>query len=118
MGKIIFVLLASTVFVTSYADSETINLSVGDSKPIQVQDPDQTTIDDQTIANFKSINEDEILVSGKSAGTTKINYVATSGEKETDSIVVSSHLSKKPMIEVAVEIMEIDSQSALQAGLS
>jgi len=118
MKKIILVSLLTLIFKTSYADSETINLNVSDSKPVQVQSAEQTTIDDLTIANFKIINEDEILVSGKSVGTTKINYIAASGEKETDSIVVSSRLSKKPMIEVAVEIMEIDSQSALQAGLS
>ena len=117
MKKTSLTFLLILLFKASYAD-ETINLSVGDSKPIQVQSADQTTIDDPTIANFKTINEDEILVSGKSAGTTKITYTTTSGEKETDSIVVSSRLSKKPMIEVGVEIMEIDSQSALQAGLS
>jgi pilus assembly protein CpaC len=117
MKKIIFVLLLSMILKTGYANG-TINLIVGDSKPIQVQNADQTTIDDLTIVNFKTINEDEILVSGKSAGTTKIAYTATSGEKETDSIVVTSRLTKKPMIEVGVEIMEIDSQSALQAGLS
>jgi pilus assembly protein CpaC len=117
MKKIFSTLLMSVVFNISYAD-ETINLSVGDSKPVQVQIASQTIIDDPTIANFKTINEDEILISGKSDGTTKITYTTASGEKETDSIVVSSHLSKKPMIEVAVEIMEIDSQSALQAGLS
>jgi pilus assembly protein CpaC len=117
MKKIIFTLILTTIFKASYAD-ETINLSVGDSKPLQVQSTDQTIIDDLTIANFKTINEDEILISGKSAGTTKITYITPSGEKETDSIVVSSRLSKKPMIEIGVEIMEIDSQSALQAGLS
>jgi pilus assembly protein CpaC len=117
MKKTILTLLVSVVFNVSYAD-ETINLSVGDSKPVQVQVANQTIIDDPTIANFKIINEDEILISGKSGGTTKITYTTASGEKETDSIVVSSRLSKKPMIEVAVEIMEIDSQSALQAGLS
>lgn len=117
MKKIIIALLLTTILKASYAD-ETINLSVGDSKPVQVQNADQTTVDDLIIANFKTINEDEILISGKSAGTTKITYLAPSGEKEIDTIVVSSRLSKKPMIEVAVEIMEIDSQSALQAGLS
>lgn len=117
MNKIISILLLIMISKISYAD-ETINLIVGDSKPVQVQSAEQTIIDDLTIANFKTINEDEILISGKSAGTTKITYTAASGEKETDSIVVSSRLSKKPMIEVAVEIMEIDSQSALQAGLS
>jgi pilus assembly protein CpaC len=117
MKRIISALLLTMIFKSSYAN-ETINLSVGDSKPVQVQSADQTTIDDLTIADFKTINEDEILVSGKSAGTTKITYIALTGEKKIDSIVISSHLSKKPMIEVAVEIMEIDSQSALQAGLS
>ncbi len=117
MKKTIFALLLIIISKISYAD-ETINLIVGDSKPVQVQSAEQTSIDDLTIANFKTINEDEILISGKSAGTTKIEYTAASGERETDSIVVSSRLSKKPMIEVAVEIMEIDSQSALQAGLS
>jgi pilus assembly protein CpaC len=115
--KIILTFLICVIFKAAYAD-ETINLSVGDSKPVQVQIASQTIIDDPTIANFKMINEDEILISGKSDGTTKITYTSASGEKETDSIVVSSRLSKKPMIEVAVEIMEIDSQSALQAGLS
>jgi pilus assembly protein CpaC len=118
MKKIILASLLAMIFKASYADTETINLNVGDSKPIQVQSSEQSAVDDSNIANFKVINDDEILISGKSAGTTKITYISTSGERETASIIVSSRLSKKPMIEVGVEIMEIDSQSALKAGLS
>jgi pilus assembly protein CpaC len=118
MKKALLILLFASVYKFGYTDGEILNLIVGDSKPIQVQNAEQTTITDPGVVTFKIINEDEILISGKSAGTTKIVYTNTSGEKETDSVVVSAHSSKKPMIEVGVEIMEIDSQSALQAGLS
>jgi pilus assembly protein CpaC len=113
--------LAALLFLGStsvHADPDAITLSSGDSKLIRVQNADQTIVDDSEIVTVKSINDDEILISGKSAGTTKITYNSVSGEKETHSIIVTSHLSKKPMIEVGVEIMEIDSQSALKAGLS
>ena len=118
MKKIILILFLVSVFKIGYADSEMIRLSVGESKPVQVQNAEQTTITDPTIADFKTISADEILISGKSAGETKITYTTATGEKETVLVVISSHLSKKPMIEVGVEIMEIDSQSALKAGLS
>jgi pilus assembly protein CpaC len=118
MKKIFLAALFSLAINTVHADSDAIRLSSGDSKLIRVQNADQTTVDDLEIVTFKSINDDEILISGKSVGTTKITYNSASGEKETHSVIVSSHASKKPMIEVGVEIMEIDSQSALKAGLS
>ena len=117
--KILFLLLSLFFLVQkAKADDSPFLLSAGESKLFKVKSADQTTIEDTSIASFNAISDTEILISGKSAGKTKISYLSTSGESKESSIVVSPHLSKKPMIEVGVEIMEIDSQSALQAGLS
>jgi pilus assembly protein CpaC len=118
MKKFISVGLFLLLGQFAYAENQSISLSLGESKLLKVRSADQTTIDDSTIASYNAISDSEILLSGKSAGKTKITYTSTAGEKEEVVINVSSRLSKKPMIEVGVEIMEIDSQSALQAGLS
>ncbi len=110
-----FVFLAVTQ--TLYAQ-EIISLSTGESKLFKVRSADKAVIDDPSIASFNAISDNEILISGKSTGTTKLSYTSTTGDEKEATISVSAHLTKKPMIEVGVEIMEIDSQSALQAGLS
>lgn len=105
-------------FVQILHAQEAISLSTGESKLFKVSSADKTTIGDTTIASFNAISDNEILISGKSVGKTTLSYTSVNGEEKEATISVSAHLTKKPMIEVGVEIMEIDSQSALQAGLS
>jgi len=73
--KILFLLLALFFLVQkAKADDSSFLLSAGESKLFKVKSADQTTIEDTSIASFNAISDTEILISGKSAGKTKISY--------------------------------------------
>ena len=91
---------------------------VGDSRLIHVESAKKIAIGNPTIADAKAVSDQEILVSARSPGSTNLIFIAPDGEKETRSIVVSSHNLKRSMVEVGVEIMEIETSSALKAGMS
>lgn len=100
------------------ASSAPINLTIGESKPIHVESAKKVAIGNPEIADVTALSDQEILLSAKSAGNTNLIFISPDGEKETRVVTVSSHNLKKSMVEVSVEVMEIDSQSALKAGLS
>ncbi len=100
------------------ASQTTVRLAVGDSKLFHVDPADKVAIGDPAVANVTSVSDQEILLSAKSPGTTNLIFITPNGEKEAKTIVVTNHNLKRSMVEVSVEIMEINSQSALKAGLS
>src|SRR5882672_2024198 len=114
----ILMLVLLCVFDHSFAETTSIRLTLGDSKLIHVEASKKVAIEDPLIANVTAVGDDEILVSARSPGSTRLIYISSTGQRENSPIIVSPHHLKKPMIEIGVEIMEIDSQSALKAGLS
>lgn len=104
--------------LTVLASSSPVNLTIGESKLIHVESAKKVAIGNPEIADVTAVSDQEILLSAKSAGNTNLIFISPDGEKETRLVSVSSHNLKKSMVEVGVEIMEIDSQSALKAGLS
>lgn len=109
-------IVGSAVF--AWAESPPIHLTIGESKLIHVESAKTVAIGNPSIADVTTVSDQEILVSAKAAGNTTLIFITPDGEKETSTITVSSHNLKKSMVEVGVEIMEIESQSALKAGLS
>ena len=95
-----------------------IRLTVGESKLVQVESARKVAIGNSAVADVTVVGDKEILVSGKSSGNTTLIFLSPDGEKQSRSVVVFTHNLKESMVEVNVEIMEIDSQSALKAGLS
>ncbi len=95
-----------------------IDLTVGESKLIHVESAKKVAIGNPEIADVTVVSDQEILLSAKSPGNTNLIFISPDGEKETRLVTVSSHNLKKAMVEVDVEVMEIDTQSALKAGLS
>jgi pilus assembly protein CpaC len=95
-----------------------IHLTIGESKLIHVESAKEVAIGNSEIADVTAVSDQEILVSAKAAGNTTLIFILPNGEKETRTVTVATHNLKKSMVEVGVEIMEIESQSALKAGLS
>lgn len=102
----------------SHGDSSPLRLTIGESKLLHVESAKKVAIGNPGVVDVTSVSDQEILISAKSAGNTSLIFISPSGEKETRAIIVSSHNLKKSMVEVGVEILEIESQSALKAGLS
>ncbi len=113
-----FITAISVISSYAFADEDAIHLTVGDSKMINVESAKKVAVGNPAIADVTAVSEQEILISAKSSGNTNLIFISPNGQKETRTITVSSHNLKKSMVEVGVEIMEIDTQSALQAGLS
>ena len=118
--KKIFIFLALGLFTPLWAlaSSTPINLTIGESKLIHVESAKKVAIGNPEIADVTAVSDQEILLSAKSAGNTNLIFISPDGDKETRTVTVSSHNLKKSMVEIEVEVMEIDSQSALKAGLS
>lgn len=95
-----------------------IHLMVGESRLIHLIATQRVAIGNPFVADVTPVGDEEILVSAKNPGSTTLVLLSPDGGKESRSISVSSHNLKKSMVEVDVEIMEIENQSALKAGLS
>lgn len=104
--------------IQALCGSAPINLTIGESKLIHVESAKKVAIGNPEIADVTAVSDQEILLSAKSSGNTNLIFISPDGDKETRVVTVSAHNLKKAMVEVAVEIMEIDSKSALKAGLS
>ncbi|HJT25444.1 MAG TPA: pilus assembly protein N-terminal domain-containing protein, partial [bacterium] len=113
--SLIFMILAPFPAISG---SGPIYLTIGESKLIHVESAKKVAIGNPEIADVTAVSDQEILLSAKSAGNTNLIFISPDGEKETRTVTVSAHNLKKAMVEVDVEIMEIDNQSALKAGLS
>jgi pilus assembly protein CpaC len=100
------------------AGEPSILLTVGESKLIHIESAKKIAIGNPSIAALTVVGDQEILISAKSAGNTNLIFLSPDGEKQYRTIEVSSRNLKKSMVEISVEIMEIQSQSALKAGLS
>ena len=115
---ILTVIFISGITLSAHAESSPLRLTIGESKLLHVESAKKVAIGNPGVVDVTSVSDQEILISAKSAGNTSLIFISPSGEKETRAIIVSSHNLKKSMVEVGVEIMEIESQSALKAGLS
>lgn len=109
------VLAAGTM---AFADSSPIHLTLGESKLIQVESAKKVAVGNSTVAKVTAVSDQEILVSARASGTTNLIFISPDGIKQTRALIVSTRNLKKSMVEVDVEVMEIDNQSALKAGLS
>ncbi len=101
-----------------WAESDTFHLTIGDSKLLHLQSTEKIAVGNPAIADITTVSNDEILISAKSVGSTSLTFIAANGNQTSQTIIVTAHNLKKAMIEVGAEIMEIQSQSALEAGLS
>jgi pilus assembly protein CpaC len=95
-----------------------LRLGLGESKLLEVEPSQKAFIADPSVAGIDPISDREILVTGRSPGNTDLTLVLTNGSRVTRAIIVSARNLKRTMVEISVEIMELETQSALKAGLS
>ncbi len=102
----------------AWGENQDIHLTVGESKLLHLDSAQKIAIANPSVASVTPVSDDEILISAKSPGSTNLVLISPDGSKETRQIFVASHNLKKAMVEINVEVMEIDYQSSLMAGLS
>ena len=100
------------------AGGEDIHLTLGESKLLHLNTAEKVAIANPSVASVTPVSDDEILITAKAPGSTNLVLISPGGGKETRQIFVTSHNLKKAMVEINVEVLEIDYQSSLKAGLS
>ncbi|MEI6846136.1 MAG: pilus assembly protein N-terminal domain-containing protein [Candidatus Firestonebacteria bacterium] len=103
MKNIIFILLIS---VAMFAE-EKIQITMGESKILAVDAPKKIAVGNPIIADVKSVSEKELLLIGKSSGTTSLIIWDKEGNQSTSQVIVLASNIEKTMVEVNAQIMEI-----------
>ncbi|MGA9042345.1 MAG: pilus assembly protein N-terminal domain-containing protein, partial [Terriglobales bacterium] len=118
-GRLFFgAFLVLSIAGTLWGAEEDIHLTLGESKLLHLESAEKVAIANPSVASVTPVSDDEILISAKAPGSTNLDLISPGGDKETRQIFVTSHNLKKAMVEIGVEVMEIDYQSSLMAGLS
>lgn len=104
--------------VASVSGAADLSLAVGESKVLSVGNASKVAIGNPAVADVTVVSDVEVLVTGRSPGSTNLLFVSPSGRRMTRTVIVSPHRLKKSMVELAVEILEVDTGSSLKAGLS
>ena len=98
--------------------AEKVQISVGEAVIIEVDRPEKIAVGDSAIADVKTISEKEILLSGRTAGTTILIIWDRPDRKRTIQVIVISAEMEKAMIEVDVQVLEIRKNSLSDLGLN
>ncbi len=114
-----FFLFLLCLLMPSVALSESqLRLTVGESKVLGVESTRKVAVGNPAIADVTAVSDTEILVTGRSPGNTNLLFVSPSGRRQTSTVTVTAYQLKKAMVELGVEIMEIETNSSLKAGLN
>jgi Flp pilus assembly secretin CpaC len=107
------------LFLYTFANAESdLRIAVGESHVIQISSETRASVGNPSIVEISTVGEHEILVTGRAAGSTHLSYQDPSGHRVTQNIVVGLNRPKQAMVEMSVEILEVDVQSALKAGIN
>lgn len=114
---LIIVLFCFLIFNQTFSE-EKIQLTVGESKIIQVDSPKKIAVGDPKIADLKAISEKEILLIGKSTGTTSLIVWDKDNNQITNQVVVLASELEKTMIEVNVQVLEMKKSKTSDFGIN
>jgi pilus assembly protein CpaC len=95
---------------------DVLRLTIGESKVISVGSTRKVAVGNPAVADVTVVSDREILVTAKAPGSTNLLFVSPGGARRTRTITVTPYNLKRSMIELGVEIMEIDTSSAMRAG--
>ena len=95
-----------------------LDLSVGESQVLESADPSGAAAGNPEVADLSPVGDREFVVTGRSPGRTTLSYRTPSGARMTRTVAVGASDPRRSLIEVKVEILEVDTQSALKAGLN
>lgn len=99
---IIAILLGVSIFA-----EEKLQITIGESKIINVDFPKKIAVGNPVIADVKIISEKELLLIGKSNGTTSLIVWDKDNNQSTSQVIVLASSIEKTMIEVNAQVLEI-----------
>jgi pilus assembly protein CpaC len=119
MKKISLVLFAVIFLVHPvFAGEDKIQITIGESKIIPVDNPKKIAVGDPKVADIKVVSEKEVLLIGKSAGSTSFIVWDKENKQTTVQIIVIPANLEKTMIEVNVQVLEIKKNTAVDFGIN
>ena len=95
-----------------------IQLTVGESRILQVDNPKKIAVGDPKIADVKVVSEKELLLIGKSGGATSLIIWDKENNQVTNQVLVLSSDLEKQMLEVNVQVLEIKKNSTQDFGIN
>jgi len=95
-----------------------IQITIGESKILTVDSPKKIAVGNPVIADVKSISEKELLLIGKSGGTTSLIIWDKDGNQESSQVIVLASNIEKTMIEVNAQVIEIRKDSNNSFGVN
>lgn len=101
---------------TAWAAAD-LTLPVGGAKVVMVKSPDRVAIGNPEVADVKQISSTELLLSGKSVGSTTLIVWGADGKKDISTVVITAGKSAQTMIQVDVQVMEITKSEDDKLGL-
>jgi len=107
LKKYLLVALFYFLIFNQIFSEDRIQITVGESKIIQVDSPKKIAVGDPKIADLKVISEKEILLIGKSTGNTSLIIWDKDNNQITSQVVVLTSELEKTMIEVNVQVLEM-----------
>ena len=112
---ILMVILNGSVLAWAGSD---LTLTAGGAKVLGVKSPDKVAIGNPEIADVKQISKDELLLTGKSLGSTTLIIWFPDGHKDISTVVVAAGKSAQSMIQVDVQVLEINHNEGDHLGLN
>jgi len=114
LGLILTCLLATVGRARAEAD---IAITIGTAKVVAVKSPERTAIGNPLIADVKQVSDTELLVTGKSLGSTTLTVWYANGHKQIYTVFVGAGRSGQTMVQVDVQVMEINTNDSKNLGL-
>jgi pilus assembly protein CpaC len=100
-----------------WADEDDIKVTLGSAKVVAVKSPERVAIGNPEVADVKQISDQELLVTGKSLGSTSLIIWYAGNRKQIYSVIVTTGKAAQTMIQVDVQVMEIIDTDTLNLGL-
>jgi pilus assembly protein CpaC len=94
-----------------------LTLTLGGAKVVSVHAPERVAIGNPDVADVKQISDEELLLTGKTAGSTTLIVWFENGRKDISTVIVTAGKSAQTMIQVDVQVMEISKNEDLNLGL-
>ncbi|MFH1824502.1 MAG: pilus assembly protein N-terminal domain-containing protein [Candidatus Firestonebacteria bacterium] len=118
MKKYLLAVLFCFLFFNQTFSEEKIQITVGESKIIQIDSPKKIAVGDPKVADLKVISEKEILLIGKSAGSTSLIIWDKDNNQITKQVVVLTSELEKTMVEVNVQVLEMNKSAVNDFGIN
>ena len=100
------------------AAQERVQLSIGESRIINVDSPRKIAVGDPKVADIKAVSEKEILLIGKSGGNTTLIIWDKDNVQSTSQVLVLPSDLEKQMVEINVQVLEIKKSNVSDLGIN